>query len=117
MPGDIVKGTVQLIVISDTLDVDRIDASLIGEIAYTTKQVQHVNGKRKTRVVHYRKKILLLTASLAIPEPGKREIEYAKGQYSWPFQFQLPDYLPPTIGDRHTYPRISYYARALIDRP
>ena len=41
-----------------------------------------------------------------------------RGTYTWPFEFLLPDNLPPSSGPNpEFYPHIKYYARAALSKP
>lgn len=48
----------------------------------------------------------------------QREIILYRGQHSWPFQFALPEHLPPSLLPSTTsYPYVKYYVRVVLDRP
>jgi hypothetical protein len=111
--GEIVSGTAQLNVKAEKLEADEIDFMLIGDIGYTTRRS---NG-RTTTTEHHNISFLAKKYVFARPEAGEKELTYSQGQYSWPFQFQLPDQLPPTMGHSTTYPHVRYYLQLLIDKP
>lgn len=117
LPGETVTGNVQISVVSDELEMDRIDLTLLGEVGYTTRHTTTVNGRRRTRTAYHHKPFLTLKTTLAAPPPGEQEVKFNKGQYSWPFQFQLPEYIPPSMHHPQQYPHVRYLARVLIDKP
>ncbi|UJR10999.1 hypothetical protein I4U23_015183 [Adineta vaga] len=114
--GEIVSGVAQIYVNAETLEADEIDMNLIGEIGYTTRHTHTVNGRRKTETKHHTVQFLMSKYVFARPEGGAKELTFAQGQYSWPFQVQLPNHLPPTMGHTQTYPRVRYYLQILIDK-
>ena len=114
--GEVVSGNVQLLVIDSNLDVDQIDLNLTGELGYSTKQNSTVNGKATTRTIHHNVPFLTKNQVLVRPDPGKKELAFPKGEYSWPFQIQLPDHVPPSIGNPQTYPHVRFYVQVLIDK-
>ena len=112
--GEIVSGTAQLNVNAEKLEFDEIDLNLIGDIGYVTS---HSNGKSGTTTEYHNVAFLATKHVFARPEAGEKELTYSQGQYSWPFRFQLPDRLPPTMGHSTSYPHVRYYLQLLIDKP
>ena len=96
--------------------VDQIDLNLIGEVGHYTGTVSTVNGRRVENTVFHDLPFLSTKQVLARPEPGQKELKLAKGQYTWPFEVQLPDHTPPTIGTLQIYPHVRYFIRVLLDK-
>jgi sporulation-control protein spo0M len=114
--GEIVSGSVQLYVTDDKLEADEIDFNLIGEAGYTRKYTTTENGETTTRTEQHDVPFLSTKYVFARPTGGEKQLTYSQGQYSWPFQIQLPDYLPPTIGLPNNYPHVRYYLQVVIDK-
>ena len=114
--GETVTGTVQFFVANDELEVDQIDLSLIGEVGHYTEKTSTVNGKRTTNTTFHDLPFLSTKQVLALPELGQKELKLKKGEYSWPFQMDLPDHIPPTVGNPNIYPHIRYFIQVLIDK-
>jgi hypothetical protein len=115
--GEILSGTVQLYVTDDKLQADEIDLNLIGEIGYTTTHtVTDAHGRRSTTTQHHNVPFLKTKTVFARPETGDNALTYTQGQYSWRFQIQLMDYLPPTLNQPQSYPYVRYYLQFVIDK-
>jgi hypothetical protein len=113
---EIVSGTVDVNIIDEKIAANEIYITLTGEIGSTT--TQHGYGRGSSRVPEnselsfYSAKVIF-----AQREPEEEELIFNQGKYSWPFQFQLTDCLPPTISQPNSYPYIQYYLQFVIDKP
>ncbi|CAF3999884.1 unnamed protein product, partial [Adineta steineri] len=109
LTGDTISGTVNLNLIQAKRQVEKIYIELIGEIGY--KRTEYYTwgraGLPTAKTMRYHQKFYKDTVVLTIANV-EREIYY------WPFQFQLPDYLPPTINKRQNYPHVKYYLQVKI---
>ncbi|CAF1353388.1 unnamed protein product [Adineta steineri] len=103
LTGDIISGTVSLNFIQAKREVGKIYiVELIGEIGYTTTET-YSYGKGRTTINNYHHpKFYKKTVNLTTPN-------VERDTYNWPFQFQLPNHLPPTINKRQNYPHVKYY--------
>lgn len=125
--GDTISGTVDLNIVEDTAEAGEIYLSLIGEIGYTTEITKLTSsflailsgtGQRymKTKTNYHNVKIY--SSKFIFPQIRSEENEATIRhiQYLWPFQFQLPDHLPPTINESQTYPYVRYYLQLFINK-
>ncbi|CAF3337637.1 unnamed protein product [Rotaria socialis] len=121
--GEQIAGNISFQNTENKLELDAIFLECVGELGYSTQEVRHrrdANGNQQTE--HYTKyhqvPFLKSRVSIVQPEYGQREIILYRGQYSWPFQFVLPNQLPPSlIPSTTTYPYVKYYARIVLDKP
>ncbi|CAF0947432.1 unnamed protein product [Adineta steineri] len=110
LTGDTISGTVNLNLIQAKRQVEKIYIELIGEIGYTgTKYTWERAALPTATTAYHHPKFYKDTIILTILNV-EREISY------WPFQFQLPDYLPPTLNKLPNYPHVKYYLRVRIYR-
>ncbi|CAF0758884.1 unnamed protein product [Adineta steineri] len=108
LTGDTISGTVNLNLIQAKRQVEQIYIELIGEIGYTgTKYTWERAVLPTATTAYHHPKFYKDTIILTILNV-EREISY------WPFQFQLPDYLPPTLNKLPNYPHVKYYLRVRI---
>ncbi|CAF0920121.1 unnamed protein product [Rotaria sordida] len=67
---------------------------------------------------YHRLPFLALGVSLARSNNKKHKMVLNRGIHTWPFEFSLPEYLPPSSGpNNEAYPHIKYYIRVALDRP
>lgn len=115
--GETVTGNVQFFVATDEMEVDQVDLKLVGELGHYTEHATVVNGKRTKSTTFYDKPFISIKQVLARPELGEKVFKLVKGKYAWPFQMQLPDHVPPTIGNPDIYPHVRYFLQVVIDKP
>ena len=116
--GEIVTGMVTLNVTNEKLEADEIFIVLTGEIGYTTKRtVTSSKGRTSTRTDYHHVPFYTGKVVFAQPQPGQKQLILNHGQYSWPFEICLGDYLPPTINAPASYPHVRYYLQVVIDKP
>ncbi|CAF1101165.1 unnamed protein product [Adineta steineri] len=111
--GEIISGTVQLNVKDDSLKVNEIDLQLIGATGYSTRST---DGNQHSRTNYHYVRFFATQYVFALPNGGERELTYSNGQYSWPFQIQLPDQIPPTMNLPRLYPHVRYYLQLAINK-
>lgn len=100
------------------MQADEIYLTLTGEIGYTTtRSVSNGRGGSTTRTEYHHVPFYLAKTIFARPNPGEKELVLGQGQYSWPFQIPLADYLPPTLSQPQAYPHVRYYLQVVIDKP
>jgi hypothetical protein len=115
--GETLSGTVGLTVTEGNVEADDIYIQVKGETGYTTERtVRDNNGNMSTRTDYHHIPFFSRQIILAKPKAGQKEIVYTQGQYSWPFHTELPDYLPPTLNQPHSYPHVRYYLKIVIDK-
>ncbi|CAF1398097.1 unnamed protein product [Rotaria sp. Silwood1] len=116
--GESVSGRVDLNIIEGKLEADEIYIVLTGEIGYTTtRTVSTGRGRTSRRTEYHHVPFYVAKFIFARPESGQNELVYGQGQYSWPFQIPLTDYLPPTVNQPQSYPHVRYYLQVVIDKP
>ncbi|CAF0900400.1 unnamed protein product [Adineta ricciae] len=121
--GEQIVGNVSFQNTQDRLTLDAIFLECVGELGYTTKEIRHFqdnNGRAQTE--HYTKQhhvpFLQTRIPIAQPQYGQRDITLYRGQHSWPFQFALPQYLPPSfVPSTSSYPYVKYSVRIVLDKP
>jgi hypothetical protein len=115
--GETVSGTAGINVLEGKVEADEIYIQLTGEIGYTTTRTVSNGRQTSTRTEYHHVPFYSAKAVFARPEVGQKEIVLGQGQYSWPFQILLTDYLPPTLNQPLTYPHVRYYVQVVIDKP
>ncbi|CAF4178869.1 unnamed protein product, partial [Adineta steineri] len=60
---------------------------------------------------HHAVAIINTNHVLAHPPAGQKELTYGRGQYTFPFQFQLPTNFPPSLN-----PHVRYYVQMYVDK-
>jgi hypothetical protein len=114
--GEIVSGKVGLNIMQGTVETDAIFITLTGEIGFTTTvTVSNGKGLRTTRTEYHHTPFYSPAITFAQPECGQKELVFEQGYYWWPFQFQLPQYLPPTTNKPLDYPHLRYYLQVMFD--
>lgn len=116
--GETVSGTVNVIIKEGEIKVDEVYILLNGETGYTTtRTVTNSNGSSHTETDYHTICFSTDKRTLDQPTPGLKEITYYPGQYSWRFDIQLPEHLPPSINEPRKYPHVRYYLKFVIDKP
>jgi hypothetical protein len=112
--GETVSGTVDLNITNKKLEVDEIYITLTGEIGYKRMQTDsygHPTIIGYANVPFYSAKVII-----GQPQSGEKRLILNEGQYSWPFQILLTDYLPPSINNPTSYPHVRYYLQVFVDK-
>lgn len=102
---EIINGIVQLTVNAQNIVLEEINIGFIGEIISS-------NGgdSAYVSVVPF----FRLIFNLIKPEIGQKNLTFHRGTYSWPFSFQLVNYLPPST---YSYlPDVRYQLQILLGR-
>ncbi|CAF0768165.1 unnamed protein product [Adineta ricciae] len=116
--SEIVSGTVALSILQGEVKANEIYITLTGEIGYTTtRTVSNSRGQSSTRTEYHHVPFYTAKGIFARPEPGQTELILSQGQYSWPFQISLTEYLPPTLNQPLAYPHVRYYLQVIVDKP
>jgi hypothetical protein len=121
--GEQISGNISFQNTHDKLTLDEIFLEFIGELGYTTQETRrrHDNDGR-AHTEHYTEyhRIPFITIRFPVVQPqyGQRELTLYRGQYSWPFEFLIPQCLPPSsVPSTITYPYVKYYTRIVLDKP
>ncbi len=115
--GETISGTVTLHIAGDKVDADEVLIKLSGEIGYTTNHTNSSRTRRRgKRRGYHHIPFYSPTITFARPELGQKELIFNQGQYSWPFQFLLPEHLPPTLNKPQIYPHVRYFLQVIIDK-
>ncbi|CAF4014743.1 unnamed protein product [Rotaria sp. Silwood1] len=121
--GEQISGNILFQNDHDRLKLDEIFVELVGELGYKTQESRSStdsNGNSTTE--HYTEyhhiPFLTLTVLLARPNNKQHKMSLSRGTYRWPFEFSLPENLPPSSApNNEAYPHIKYYTRVVFDRP
>ncbi|CAF0795667.1 unnamed protein product [Adineta steineri] len=129
---EVVSGTVALNITEGKVEADEIYIQMTGEIGYTTEKrvVRDKNGHiimtgtitNSTDRITYETEyhhipFYSAKAIFAQPEAGQKHVVCTEGEYLWPFEIPIDDYLPPTINQPESYPHVRYYLQVVIDKP
>ncbi|UJR30428.1 hypothetical protein I4U23_017962 [Adineta vaga] len=121
--GEQIAGNISFQNTQDKLVLDSIFLECTGELGYTTRETRHFKDNQgRAQTEHYTKRhhipFIQVRVPVAQPQYGQREITLYRGQHSWPFQFVLPQYLPPSLlPSTNSYPYVKYYTRIVLDKP
>lgn len=121
--GESVQGDVSFQNSQDKLTVDAIFLECLGDVAFvsnTVREVQDANGntKKEAQTENVTHTFMNVRIPVALPQYGQRDITLYRGQHSWPFQFMLPDNLPPNLPQAGSNSAsVKYYVRIVIDQP
>lgn len=108
-----ISGKIILNIKEGKLEAHEIYLVLIGEIGYRQKiAFRNVAVNEFHHIRLYSSKMYFIKSK----SEGK-EIILNQGQYACPFQFSLPNDLPPTINQPESYPHVRYYLEVIIDKP
>ena len=102
----------------ETVRTSTVYIILIGEVGYTAQRMAFnpSDGTRKAVTEFHYTKFYSSKISL-VDSPFENElIVLSRGQYSWPFEFILSNYLPPTINSRKYDPHVRYYLQVVIEK-
>ncbi|UJR14334.1 hypothetical protein I4U23_001330 [Adineta vaga] len=115
--GDKILGNVSLIIPNDKIEAEAIYIKLTGEIGYRTNRItSNRTRRREKRREYHHIPFYSSTVCFVRPESGQKELILSQGNYSWPFEFLIPDQLPPTINQSQIYPHVRYYLQVIIDK-
>jgi len=101
------------------VETDEVYIMLVGEIGFVTctTKVNPADGSIKAVNKSYHVQFYSSKISLAQAQSESELLAFRQGQYSWPFEFSLPDHLPPSIYPPNIYPHVRYYLQAFIEPP
>ncbi|CAF3793274.1 unnamed protein product [Rotaria sp. Silwood1] len=117
-PGEIVSGRVNVNIIGVQDKVHEIFIKLNGETGYTTtRSISEQDGPRRTVTEHHTTSLFSAKQVFERPTSEQKKLVYHAGNYSWSFEFRLPDQLPPSINQPNEYPHVRYYLLFVIDKP
>ena len=115
---EILSGFVHWTNRNDKIRTREISISLIGEIGYTTTKTLSNGRGGSTTLTEYRHSPFYSSKMIFIrPKIGDEFVVLSQGHYSWPFQFDLFDILPPSINSPQVYPHVRYFLQVIIDKP
>ncbi|CAF0992543.1 unnamed protein product [Adineta steineri] len=121
--GEQVSGNISINNTYEKLKCNEIFIELIGELGETQdkdKTKTHSNGE-STELNHrpdHSIKFLIIRLPLAESDHVKSQMVLSRGHYTWPFEFTLPEFLPPSTEPNLTvYPYIRYFIRVVVDKP
>lgn len=112
--GEVVSGHVQLIVDDGHVEIGQIDIALIGEVGYITKRENHGPSSR-TGTIYHRLPFLQDEVGLASPNGEGGKLTFKRGRHTFPYQFEIPSNMPPSVRDPHSYPHSRYGLHVRID--
>ncbi|CAF1178526.1 unnamed protein product [Adineta steineri] len=121
--GENIIGNITFHNTHEKLALDEIFLEFIGELGYTTRETRRrhdSNGRSHTEHFTEYHRIPFTSHRIPVvrPQYGQREVTLYRGDYSWPFEFTLPQCLPPTsIPMSVAYPYVKYYMRIVLDKP
>ncbi|CAF1449936.1 unnamed protein product [Adineta ricciae] len=120
--GEQITGNIAFQNTHDKLTLDEIFLEFVGEAGYTTRETRRHhdnNGRSHTEYYTEYHQIPFMIHRIPVvqPQQGQRELTLYRGQYSWPFEFTLPQCLPPSsLPLRVAYPYVKYYVRIVLDK-
>ncbi|CAF1021076.1 unnamed protein product [Rotaria sordida] len=121
--GEKVSGTISLNNPEKKLTLTNVSLAFIGEVGYTGQRTHHSHdsiGNLQLENLTGDHQLLFINTHLQFThsEDNQNKITLEPGQYSWPFEFTLPEHLPPSSGSlTDTCPYIKYYVRITFDQP
>lgn len=97
----------------------KLSIDFIGELEYLKEGAVLINdglGGSRTEYRREIEKIQLVNSRHVVlyPKDNEHEITLQPGQHSWPFEFNIPQNLPPSIDSSFS---IKYYVMIVIDKP
>lgn len=120
--GESITGTISFQNSQSKVTLDGIFLEFVGEIGFTSRETRHrreTNGHVKTEHYTQTHQIPFVTHRFPVVQPqyGQNEIILYRGQYSWPFQFAVPQYLPPSSTPSSVeYPYVRYFMRIALNK-
>ncbi|CAF1572645.1 unnamed protein product [Rotaria magnacalcarata] len=121
--GEQITGNISFQSTHEKLTLDGLFLEFIGELGFTTretKQQSDSNGRTRAEPFTEYHRIAFMTVCFPVVQPqyGQHEIILYRGQYSWPFQFTLPQCLPPSsVPMTIEYPYVKYFMRVVLNKP
>ncbi|CAF1211287.1 unnamed protein product [Adineta steineri] len=121
--GEQVSGNISIDNLREKVKLDEIFIELVGELGYTTQEIRtknDSNGKSTSENYTSYHHIPFLTTRLPLIQPHhvQDQMILSRGHYTWPFEFTLPESLPPTTQPNLTvYPNVRYLIRIVLDKP
>ncbi|CAF2971726.1 unnamed protein product [Rotaria sp. Silwood2] len=120
--GEQVSGNILFQNDHNQLKLEEIILKLVGELGYTTQESRSstdINGNTTTENYTDYHDIPFFTISLPLARPidGQQKMILDRGTYTWPFEFSLPENLPPSSSpNNESYPHIKYYTQVILGR-
>ncbi|CAF3488665.1 unnamed protein product [Rotaria sp. Silwood1] len=120
--GEKVTGIISFHNTDTKLTLNHVSFGFIGEIGYTKQQLQYSNDgfgheQIQNRTVYHQLPFINIPLPFAHSTDNENKVMLDRGHHSWPFEFTLPQYLPPSSGSlADSYPYIKYYAYITIDQ-
>ncbi|CAF1449951.1 unnamed protein product [Adineta ricciae] len=120
--GEKITGWVAVNNSSKTLKFKSICLQFIGEIDYRQSDFyEYYDGVSQPfhgyHVVRNRKSFINIRCPIVHPTENEDLIKLHHGQHSWPFEFHLPQLLPPSSSPTNvSHPCIRYYTRILVNK-
>ncbi|CAF1102423.1 unnamed protein product [Adineta steineri] len=117
--GEQVSGNISIDNTYEKLKCNEIFIELIGELGYT----EHETRTNKDSNTDYHESccyIPFLTKCLPLTQSNHEQSQMilSRGEYTWPFEFSLPETLPPsTKPNLASYPNIRYFIRIVLNTP
>ncbi|UJR16132.1 hypothetical protein I4U23_003043 [Adineta vaga] len=104
------------------LKLKSISLQFIGEFDYIQPDLyQEYDGLDHSyaeyRSINNRKSFITIRYPILYPKENENLVVLHQGQYSWPFEFTLPQLLPPSSSPTTVlHPCIRYYTRIIVDK-
>ncbi|CAF2111112.1 unnamed protein product [Rotaria magnacalcarata] len=114
LAGDVISGTIEILNNGlPELKLKSIDATLVGELDYTTEEnISNRSTSSKHTLVVFEQWLI----PRPVTNPGK--IILPLGNHTWPFSIRLDHSLPPSIKKVNvSHPSIQYFIRVRMVRP
>ncbi|CAF0788309.1 unnamed protein product [Rotaria sp. Silwood1] len=121
--GEKVTGTVSFHNPEKKLTLTNVSLGFIGEVGYTGEKRHHSrdgmgNIHEEHRTGQHQVPFINIRIQFTQSKANENKISLEPGQYSWPFEFTIPQNLPPSAGSLPgSYPYIKYYVRITGDQP
>ncbi|CAF1442594.1 unnamed protein product [Rotaria sordida] len=118
--GENVTGTISFHNPEKKLTLTNVSLGFIGEIGYTGYKIHHSrdsmgNIYTENRVGQYQIPFIHTRIQFTHSKDNENKITLKPGQYSWPFEFTLPEDLPPSSSSlTNSYHYIKYYVRISV---
>ncbi|CAF2911796.1 unnamed protein product [Rotaria sp. Silwood2] len=112
--GEKVTGVISFNNIFKKLTLHKVSLEFTGEFGYIEQQLQHCNDgighiHTENRTIQHRIPFIHIPLPFTDSKNNENKITLDRGHYSWPFEFTLPEYLPPSSGSsKSSHPYIKY---------
>ena len=109
-PGETIVGNI-IVKLDSALNCKKISLKFKGKSHVTWTTGSGDDKKTHWNTEQYFDNSIILAA----PLPPDSELTLLPGEFSYPFQFQLPNNLPPSVDAPHVTGYIRYYMKIKID--